>query len=502
MLLKYSLSTTIYIIALLIIVSISFIYYAPCNYLYFNSDHAIHVLMAKNFQLPRDYFYWGQNRLGSLLPMFAFLLGKIIPLENLYLCTIVQYLFLFTGFIILSIPINHKVLKLALCALIFLPVNQYNALILIGHPYASQLFAGALFIYFLHLFRNHLLNSSGKNFFLKALCLSFLSSLFFTIGIWASELSFILILIPVYFYLIDTEIKQYIREHNKSVWFVLVQFVSLLFFLLGLYAYYRIKQLFHGDPEYDVFFVDFEGLKKNISFFIDKLNISLLYKDHFYLENSFNWFLVIITFISLTIWLVTDKKLKITNSILINSLFLVSGLSSLLLFLSAWNLRSEFCPRYFTPIYIVFCVALVYTYDRYRYKSAIQIFVGLFFIFFCMGFCYTVFVGKERKNPFEQYSEYKILPKGTLIADYWDTYLINAIAIDSLQSLPFDYQQVRNFDWKDQPLSEKNFYFLKSNNQLRDGLRDTIEQFDILFKYSGTTYNCQKTDVLLYHKIK
>src|ERR1035437_7141392 len=87
---------------LFFIMGFSFFFYAPCNSANYYSDNAIHVLMAKNFQLPRDFYYWGQDRLGSLLPMIAFLIGKIIHMHYLYICSFVQYLFLFTGFIFLS----------------------------------------------------------------------------------------------------------------------------------------------------------------------------------------------------------------------------------------------------------------------------------------------------------------------------------------------------------------------------------------------------------------
>jgi len=493
------LNKLVYVTTILSIIVISFIYYAPCNYLYFNPDHAIHVLMAKNFELPRDYFYWGQNRLGSLLPMLAFFIGKAIHIHYLYLTSIVQYLFLLTGFLVLSTQITSRILKAALCALLFLPLNQYNALILIGHPYSSQLIAGVLFVFSLSLLRKLLLSSDLNK--TKDICLavflSFASGLFFTIGIWVSEFNAVLILIPVYFVLFDNRLKHTLIKgiRNPSFIFVLLSFIS--FFLLGYKFFTHIKSLTYYDAEYDVFFVDKEGLKKNIHFFIDKLKISLLYKDQSYLENSFNWFLVLITSLAIFNRLLKPKSKTSQKNVIVYVLFIISFISSVLLFLSSWNLRSEFSPRYFTPVYIMFCFALLLVFDDAKYKKGLRTIIGTSIVLFCMGFCYITFKGKNRLSPFDEYGEFAKLPKGTLIADYWEAYLINAVATDNLQSLPFDNLQVRNYDWRHIPLSEKNIYFLKSDEMPND----TIRQFDMLFKYSGKSYTCNQFEVLLYHKL-
>jgi hypothetical protein len=104
-------------------------------------------------------------------------------------------------------------------------------------------------------------------------------------------------------------------------------------------------------------------------------------------------------------------------------------------------------------------------------------------------------------GPFEEYNEFQKLPKGTLIADYWETYKICSIANENLQPLPFDYTEVRNWQWRNEPLSEKRFYFLNNKNALFGGLKDTIHQFGNYFKFSGIKYNCNGTEVRLYNKV-
>ncbi len=486
-----------------LIITISYLFYAPCNYFYYSSDHAIQVLMSKNFILPRDYFYWGQNRLGSLLPMLAFLLRKLVHIHYLYVCSIVHYLFLFTGFVFLSKQIKSPTLKVALCAVIFLPVNDYNALILIGHPYSAQLFAGSLFVFFLFVLKKYLL--ANKILRLKqmliSLLLSFGASIFFMIGIWVSEFNAILILIPVIFILFQKELRNTVIAGFRNGWFILLDVLAVSFFLFLYSLYYNIKKLFRSDTEYDKFFIDNkEDIIKNFNFFYKKLDTSLFFKDVLVFENSFNWFLIALTIVIIVHQLLKSKSGKAKSDIWINCLLVICIISSVLLLLSSWNLRSEFCPRYYTPVYIIFCYALLLSIDQDSYRKWIKVSVTICFFFFCTAYCYNVIIRKNPSSPFDMYGEYRNLPKGTLIGDYWDTYKISSIAADNLQSLPFDDQLVRNWDWREEALSENNFYFLKNERVVPDDLNDTIRQFGILFKYSGVKYICNQTEVLLYHK--
>ena len=484
------------------IICFSFFFYAPSNSANYYSDTAVHVLMAKSFQLPRDFYYWGQDRLGSLLPMVAFFFGKIIPIHYLYICSLVQYLFLFTGFLFLSSQIKSNALKIALCAIIFLPPNEYHALIYIGHPYSSQLISACLFLFFLFALKKYLSENESfavKQFFIL-LFLSLASTFFYAIGVWASEFNAILILIPIIFIFFDKKLQTILIMHSRKFWFILFEVLSFTFLVVVCFFYKQIKMSAFADVVYNKTFLDSgQDIWKNTSFFLDKLSTSLFFKDPHPFENFFNWFVIVLT---ATIIIVQKNKQEIKKIIFINSLLVVCVVSSVVLFLSRWNLRAEFCPRYFTPVYIIYCFTILLFLDNEYYRNWSKILISLLFLFFGVSYCYTEEISKKSPGPFALYGDYRKLPKGTLIGDYWDAYQINSIAIDSLQSLPFDYQTVRNWDWRDIPLSETNFYFLNDNEHtILGGLKDTIVQFGILFKYSGVKYTCNQTEVWLYHKL-
>lgn len=499
---KEKINTYLYYSSLLAIAIISIFFYAPFNYFDYNSDHAIHVLMSKDFQMPRDYFYWGQNRLGSLLPLLAYLLGVIVNIHELYLCSIVQCLFLGVGYFILAKFISNRALKIALAAIIFLPVNEYNALILIGHPYSSQLFSGALFLLSLHYLRRSFLfnKMSRQKQFFKMVVWSFFAATFFLAGIWVSEFNAILILIPIVYIFLDNELKRSISAVWKSLWFLsFVLFAFILVFAV-LSVFKHIKGVSIEDTAYDKAFIDnWPDAKRNFNYFIEHLKGSLMFEKGSILENAFNWFLILLTTF-LVIRGMGNKNRLSDQRILVYALLITIISATIMLFLSTWNLRSGFCPRYFTPLYIMFCYLMLLLADR-ETKKPIVLLNSFLFLFFCLGFCYnSVTKTSDIRGPFQKYGEFTQLPPGVLVGDYWDVHKINSIAIENLQSLAYDHVSVRNWEWKEKLLAEKNFYFLDYGN-LPGGLKDTISQFGIFFFDSHKSYNFNGTKVKLYYKI-
>lgn len=60
-----------YIVIIGLISIISFRFYSALYYPALNSDNAVTVLMIHYFKLPDDLYFWGQDRLGSLIPLLG-----------------------------------------------------------------------------------------------------------------------------------------------------------------------------------------------------------------------------------------------------------------------------------------------------------------------------------------------------------------------------------------------------------------------------------------------
>ncbi len=489
----------LFCLACICIISVSAIYYSPCFYPYFNSDQAIPVLMAKNFQLPRDYYYWGQNRLGSLIPIIAHFICSIIKVHPVYVVSVVHYLFLFIPFLIISQLITNKWLRISLLGIIFLPFNSYNALLLIGHPYSQQLFCGTLFILFFLKAEMHLVRTSGqllvKYDLLKITGYLGLSIVFYILGIWVSEFNFILALFPLV-YILKRAKQYYTILGLKHLFTLLSSCILMFYFAFKWYAYTKAVSV--NDELYNkAFFFDKAGISKQYDFMMKQVS-SVFYfegKETFF-QNTIYIFLIFI----LLFLIFQRKQLNKAGALHPLALVVISISSCIVLFFSFWNLRSEFCPRYFTPVYLTLSIAIIIYLDRVNNYFIKPLFCVVV-LFQCSWYSYYYLIRQHDTSPYKHYADFSQLPKGVLFGDYWEAHLINAVAIDNLQSINFQDEVVRVYGWRDTVLNAKKFYFMNNDVAKSHGLKDTIRQFDRTFVYTGTKYRLHAEEVLLYKKI-
>jgi hypothetical protein len=102
-----------------------------------NADQAIHILMAERFDVARDAYYWGQDRLGSLLPALgAVLVALGVPSLDALAWVQVGVL-LATGLVWLRL-LRNQVLGALGFAAILLPIFPFHESVSIGHPYLAQ----------------------------------------------------------------------------------------------------------------------------------------------------------------------------------------------------------------------------------------------------------------------------------------------------------------------------------------------------------------------------
>ena len=106
-----------------------------------NSDHAVHILMTYDLQLPHDLYYWGQDRLGSLVPIIGHVLQKLLPLSPVEAVGLVNYGALIVAYLCFASFLTHALSRVLLAAAFFLPLRFYVDLLQSGQPYAAQ-FAG------------------------------------------------------------------------------------------------------------------------------------------------------------------------------------------------------------------------------------------------------------------------------------------------------------------------------------------------------------------------
>ena len=97
------------------------------------------------------------------------------------------------------------------------------------------------------------------------------------------------------------------------------------------------------------------------------------------------------------------------------------------------------------------------------------------------------------------YRDFQRLPRGTLIAGYWETYLICSVA-GQLKPLSYDDQLARNYAWRDEMLAESTFYFLNNAPGREHGVGDTVRQYGATFIPAGEKHALKSGEVWVYEK--
>ncbi|GAB4377244.1 MAG: hypothetical protein Kow0075_05470 [Salibacteraceae bacterium] len=176
--------------AVLLIVSvISFTYYGLPFYKGINSDIAIHVYMTQSFSLPADFYYWGQDRLGSFIPAIAHMVHTLTGIKPYWCVSLVEYAVIVAGIALWWRFINSSLSRILLAVFVLLPFYEMSYLLLPAHPYGEQM--AVLAVVFV----------SMKRFTEQPGVFSVLiASVFASIAVWISDFSIVyLALIPPFF---------------------------------------------------------------------------------------------------------------------------------------------------------------------------------------------------------------------------------------------------------------------------------------------------------------
>ena len=111
----------IYYLIIGLIVLLSFRFYSSLFYPVLNSDNAVTILMIHYFKLPNDLYFWGQDRMGSLIPLIGQIPFKIFNLSALTSESITHYTILLLGFLAFSTFIKSRFYKVIFAIIWFFP---------------------------------------------------------------------------------------------------------------------------------------------------------------------------------------------------------------------------------------------------------------------------------------------------------------------------------------------------------------------------------------------
>ncbi|MBI5541799.1 MAG: hypothetical protein HY951_17190 [Bacteroidia bacterium] len=453
-----------YYLTFLIIVIISFRIYSSVFYPGLNSDNAVTILMVHYFNLPDDIYFWGQDRMGSVIPLFAQIPNKLFHLSAIYSEAIVHYLILIIGFFSISSFFKNYFTKLMLALILFLPpAREVEVTQLTLSIQYMFLFLGIYFI-----LKQNSSNIKSHLFFLFAM-------LSFIIAVWDSDLALVsvalFVFLYLYYFLKDFSLKTILN--NKFIYYLL--FCTLLGSCFIFYA----KSNSANRTDYTLLSKP-EEIIETFKIFAKSLNDIFLFKINETFTSIYSY-LALFT-VALFIWFSKNIRFK---ELLSKRLFIFLLIDVIVIFIvimiTKWTFMNGVPRRYFNCTYISLSVAILVLFENLelskikyylvKYVLLVTVIIGSFGTLFTVKYIWF--------HPFKPYSEIiselDKLGEIGIIGDYWNSYICSINKPDVIKATPHDQACVRNYKLVDEVFKQEKIYLIK--DLWFESYPDTIVQF-------------------------
>ncbi|MCJ8289523.1 MAG: hypothetical protein HRT58_07640 [Crocinitomicaceae bacterium] len=476
------------------IILCSFFYYSSNFHIQFDSDDGVVVLMLHSFHLPDDFYFWKQDRVGSITPFIGQLFFKGIGLSAILSESIAHYLVLVGGFFGFAILFKNHFSKIAFALIWFFPILHMTGVVryTFGLQYAFLGMAIGLMVLYQ---KRQDLSQWIQYVYL------FLISLALFCALWACDAAVLsipaLLLIIFFHYKSQTKLTFIKLLKRKEI------IIALVIGMVGLaYIVYMKSIADKPDDLYNVqLFNTFNELILTLQTIGETLWSFLTFQAVDFLESIYFW--GIIGIFILLIYQLRQRK-NSSGSEVSNPWIRFFLIDALLLFLAIiifhWALQNDVSRRYFCGIYISLWMAFLLFLESKKVRSRIIQFSLLAIILvgsYSTHYGYANHFPKSTISKKELLKDFKTLGNIGVIADYWNSYVLSATAPDQIIATPYaGSASVRKLDVAESVFHQDNIYVI------RDGwieeFPDTLEQFGHVLIKSGNSFNMGNCFVCRY----
>lgn len=479
----------LYLTVITIIITLSFWCNSAVFLRFMDSDQAVHILMTQNFTFQNDLYYWGQNRLGSIIPLIANLFLKT-GMTSIWAVSISQYLLLIITFYFISTLFKSKILKLSFAFLFFMPFGPFGTILTIGHPYIGNLFFISFPTYIVNRFINNEDFLLKKNNYLYIVFASFLTIL----SIWASEMSitfcFSIFLMVAYYFYPKIKLK---TINNRDVNQIIAAIIGTIPGIL-LIIFAKI----YSSNNFNISLVSIKNFFIIISTIVENIWIYLSFKN----ENGFlislgTWLFILLG--CYIIYLNEIIKILFSKNTLIKFILLNFVFSLSICCFSEWVFVNSIAVRYFSIVYFWGIILILINFQNFPKLKNILLPL-LIFIISVLPFLINFSDIKNQSSQYQRLSEFKKLGKASILGSYWDAYLIGVSNTNDLLVTPFENETVRNYHQIKELFSNKNIYIVKNQNDTSN-FQNTIDQFGYKLQKTGQVFDIAGYKISKYRNL-
>ena len=423
--------------------------------------------MVHSFHLPQDLYFWGQDRMGSVIPMLAQMPFKWLGLSALSSESFTHYLILVVGFLCISFFFKSDFIKLLFALIWFLPPEREIDI--------TQLTLSIQYVFlFIGIYLIWGIESSETNkrkFYIRYL----LGLLSFVIAVWDSDLAIISVAIFLAIHFIS-----FINEKSfKELFLKADLYLLVLCTLLGILFITYAKTTSVARNDYTLLSSQNE-IVETITIFLNTLKDIFLFNVNEKLTSVYSYLVVIL----IILMILFVRKVKFSNRITkrLMLFFLIEMMVVfIVIIITKWTYLNGVPRRYFNCTYIslsLLILLLLENMDLTKTKLWVMKYTLLFTIVIgSFGTIYTLkYIWYPSFKPYADYmDEIKPLGKVGIIADYWNAYICSVKDPDNVKSTPHDKSSVRNQARIEEVFQQPNIYLI-SDGWLNT-FPDTITQF-------------------------
>lgn len=466
---------------------------------HFNADQAIHALMAERFDWSRDAYYWGQDRLGSLLP-FLGSLATLCGLDGLTAMVGVQAAVLLGCGLLWAWIVRDVLLAAVGFGALLLPPYPFYEAVAVGHPYLGQTLLGLGLLALLEAERRANPVPAGVDGVstrraarygpLRAVALPLVAAA----SLWASELSVALIVPAAWFY--RGLLGRRGRENPG------------LFAVGGLIGALGLWAAKSGAPRQKGFarmFADPQECWASVVHQWTEWSTTLGGDGNKPFNFAFGW--AVVAWILL--WAITGWVRRTPTSPLTRALALAAVASWAAVHASGWNAANGFPLRYFAASFTWGALALLsYLHDGgHTKRPAVALgLLGLWGLQAWAAWSFTTqfSTGAQGRLP---RAEAEVLLREVLARDseavfigsYWNSYLLDGLSPKAL-GLPHEGDHCRDRRYLQEVLNKPVVVAVAAG--WLEVLPDTLRQYGTTWVKSGPTEHSSGTDYARYVRVE
>lgn len=463
------------------IFGISFLLFSSIRYPLLNSDNAVTVLMTHYFKMPNDLYFWGQDRLGSLIPLLGQIPNKIFGLSPLLSESIVHYLILLLGYLSFSSFIRSNFNKIIFAMIWFLPPMRLIDVTQFAFGIHYSLIGIVCFLI------DRLDKSDFSENLLKYYLTFTLIVLLTITAIWVSDMAIVStgLLIAINFYYFQKgKDRKSLRNRNSLVAF------SLAGSIIGVVLIKYAKSFSSIQNNYSTF-GEPEMIMKSVSIFSKTISDFLTFKTNDPGTSIYTYFamaLLTIVILSIKNFRADERTKKWVLYFILEAIILFG-----IILASKWTFLNSVPRRYFTCTYITLSFALILIIDNLdltnkrknllKALSLITVITGFF-----SSVYYLRFEEPKSLTPMVTVlDDFKSLGKIGVISEYWNSYVTSCIDPDNIKATPHDQTYaVRNMKIVEEVFEQPNIYIIR--DMWMDSFPDSLPQFNRMLVKAGNEF--------------